>query len=880
MGVVYRARDTKLNRDVAIKVLPDLVASDAERLARFTREAQTLAALNHPNIAHIHGLEESGGVHALVMELIAGEDLSQRIVRGAIPLDEALPIAKQIAEALEAAHEQGIIHRDLKPANIKVRPDGTVKVLDFGLAKAMEPTGASSATAMNSPTMSMHATKAGIILGTAAYMSPEQARGKAVDKRTDIWAFGCVLFEMLAGRRAFEGEGVSEMLAAVLMKDPDWARLPATTPPVVRTVLRSCLQKDRKQRLRDIGDVSLALQGAFETATPPAVAATPAGWRRTIGGGAALLVAVIATAAAVWVAMRPGPPTVIRTEVTTSGATALLINGYNRDLAITPDGSRIVYRGQAQLLVRQLDRLEPTVLSGLGSPRGVFVSPDGQWVGFFDGNTFLKKVAIGGGPPATLCTVDGNGSRGATWGPDGTIIYATSLAFTGLQQVSSNGGNPTVLTKPDPAHGEGDHLWPEFLPDGRSVLFTIAPATEGIENAQIAVLDRRAGTYKVLLRGGSHAHYVPSGHLVYGAGGTLRAVPFNLARLEVTGPPVAVIDQVVTTPVGTVDMAVAANGTMVYVPGGTAGAAGSLVWVDRASHEEPLLAPVHAYTYPRISPDGRRVAIDIRDQERDIWIWDLTRRTLTRRTFDPAEDTYPLWSPDSRRLIFMSSRSGVSNLFSQLADGTGVVEQLTDSVNVQYPFVVTADGTQMVIGEATPKMGRDIMLMSLRPPRLARPLIQTTVNERNAELAPDGRWLAYRIRRIGPHGSLRASLPTGRGRPVAGLDRRRADAALVSRRPGAFLSVAGQLGDGRAGRAGALVAEHHPDTDPHTAVLRGGCRQCADVRHRAGRPFPPDQTRRRQHAAESGGGPELVRGPEAPGAAQIRGACRSRYVSS
>jgi hypothetical protein len=746
MGEVYRARDTRLKRDVALKVLPAPFAHDPDRMARFQREAELLATVNHPNIAAVHGLEKAEGLTAIVLELVEGETLADLIGRGPIPVNDTLAIARQIADALEAAHEKGIIHRDLKPANVAFTDAGTVKVLDFGLAKAIDHAPASG-DAFHSPTMTSPAmTGMGVILGTAAYMSPEQAKGRAADKRCDIWAFGCVLYEMLAGRRPFEGEAVSEMLAAVLMKDPDWALLPSSTPPVVRSVLRSCLQKDRKQRVHDIGDVSLALQGAFETAAPPAaqraVDAESARWRRAMGLGAAMLVAAGVAGGAVWLLMRPAQPNVVRTEVTTSSATALLINGFNRDLAITPDGSRIVYRGQAQLLVRSLDRLEPTALGGLGLPRGVFTSPDGQWVGFFDGNTVMKKVVITGGSPVTIAAVDGNGSRGAAWGPNETIIYATNASGTGLQRVSAAGGDPIVLTRPDTARDEGDHLWPEFLPDGRHVLFTIAPPTGGIENAQIAVLDLRAGTYKSLLRGGSHAHYVPTGHLVYGASGTLRAVGFNLDRLEVIGTPVSVLDQVVTTSAGAADMAVAANGTMVYVPGGNAAAAGSLVWVDRAGREEAINAPVRPYTYPRISPDGTRVAVDIRDQERDVWIWDLARQTLTRLTFGPADELFPMWSRDNQRVIFASNRSGVENLFWQPADGTGSVERLTESANPQRPSGTTVDGTQIAFGELTSK-GSDLMLLPLRPPRVAQPLLRTTSNERNAEIAPDGRWLAY-----------------------------------------------------------------------------------------------------------------------------------------
>ena len=784
MGEVYRARDTKLGRDVAIKVLAESVVADPDRVARFQREAQVLAALNHPHIASIYGLEETAGGQFLVMELVEGGTLADRLAHvgrvprsgpAGLPIDEALAIARQVADALQAAHEKGIIHRDLKPANIALTTEGQVKVLDFGLAKALGPAdGASDNLALTqSPTLSLAATQAGVILGTAAYMAPEQARGKPADKRCDIWAFGCVLYEMLAGKRPFEGEDISETLAFVLTKEPDWSALPDGVPPAVRTLLRRCMERNRLQRVADVSTALFVLDEATTlvaaTGGPAVDGPAEAGhyvrgderplWRRALPPtGAALAIAAL-VGGAVWFAMRPAPPRVLRTEVTTTGATALSMGGPDRDLAITPDGSRIVYRGANQLLVRALDKLEPDVLSGLGAPRGVFVSPDGQWIGFFDGTTSLKKVAITGGPPVTVASIDGASPRGATWGADGTIVYATNAPATGLQRVSAAGGDPTVLTTPDRERGEADHLWPEFLPGGQAVLFTVTAATGGLDNAQIAVLDLASGTSKVLVRGGHHAHYVPTGHLVYGAGGTLRAVAFDLGRLEVVGTPVPVLEQVVTTASGGVDVAVAANGTLVYVPGrGAAGVQRSLVWVDRMGREEPLVAPVRAYLYPRLSPDGTRVALDIRDQEKDIWIWDLARDTLTRVTFDPALDQYPVWSPDSRRLVFTSARAGVSNLFWQAADGTGVVERLTEAPNTQFAYAMTPDGSRVIFREDGPQQP-DLMLLPLQPPRRPqlpsqgfgepRPLVQTMFGERNAELAPDGRWLAYQSNESG-----------------------------------------------------------------------------------------------------------------------------------
>ena len=444
MGQVYRARDAKLGRDVAIKVVLDHFTDDPERVARFHREARLLAALNHPHIATIHGLEESAGTHFLVMELVEGDTLADLLVRGAgpsgpggLPLEEALTIARQIADALQAAHEKGIIHRDLKPANVALTADGQVKVLDFGLAKALDPTAGSStlespAMLTHSPTLSLGATSAGVILGTAAYMAPEQARGKVADKRSDIWAFGCVLYEMLTGRRPFDGEDMSDTMANILKVDPDWTALPATVPPAIRALLRRCLEKDRRKRVADIAAALFAIDEAVNLTaaeTPvqagPTILARPQ-WRRVAMLAAGALAIAIASATAVWFTTRPTPPRVSRTTIATSGATALSINGNDRNIAVTPDGLRVVYRGNGQILVRALDQLEPTALGGLGNPHGLFVSPDSQWVGYFEGNGLLKKVAITGGPSVTVATGVGGAQRGATWGDDGTIIRSNA----------------------------------------------------------------------------------------------------------------------------------------------------------------------------------------------------------------------------------------------------------------------------------------------------------------------------------------------------------------------------------------------------------------------------------------------------------------------
>jgi eukaryotic-like serine/threonine-protein kinase len=781
MGEVYRARDTKLNRDVALKILPDAFASDPDRLARFTREAHTLASLNHPNIAHIHGLEESSGVRALVMELVEGEDLSQRIARGPIPLDEALPIAKQIAEALEAAHEAGVIHRDLKPANITLRADGTVKVLDFGLAKAMEPAGTASVGVSQSPTITTPAmTQAGMILGTAAYMAPEQAKGREADKRSDIWAFGCVLYEMLTGRRPFDGEDVSDTLANVLKIDPDWTALPSEIPSPIRILLQSCLTKDRRRRLADISIALFVLEKGPNLVAPGVtvpvapVVRRPLWWRVAALTGVVLAVAA-ATRAAVWFSTRPAAPPVVRTVVTTSAAAALVLQGSDRDVAITPDGSRIVYRGNNQLLVRALDHLEPTVLGGLGAPQGVFTSPDGQWVGFFDGVQLLKKVAITGGPPVTIGSVDGGGPRGATWGPDGTIVYGTNAPATGLQRMSAEGGEHTVLTKPDRERGEGDHTWPEFLPGGQAVLFTITAGTGGIDpglGSQVALLDLRTGTSKVLIRGGSHAHFVPTGHLVYGVNGTLRAVAFDLGRLEVAGTAAPVLDGVMTTTVGATDIGVATNGSLVYVPGG-AGAGGqqTVVSVDRQGRASPLAGlPIDSYRDVRVSPDGKRLALATLG---DIWIYDLARAGVSRLTTDPARDASPLWTLNGERIIFTSSRRGYRELFWRPADGTGNDEPLLARAKDLLDLRVdgwSPDGSQLLFSEVSSSVESAIGQTTIERPSDAKLLVKGE----NSAVSPDGRWIAYQSYRAGnsseiyveryPELGNRQQISTGGGR--------------------------------------------------------------------------------------------------------------------
>ena len=752
MGEVYRARDTKLNREVALKVLPFAVAHDSDRLRRFEREAKIVASLNHPNIAIIHGLEQAGDVHALVMELVEGEDLSQRLAHGAMPLQDALPIAKQICEALETAHEHGIIHRDLKPANIKVTDDGTVKVLDFGLAKAMEPAEAPSDASL-SPTITRPVTtQAGIILGTAAYMSPEQAQGKPADKRADIWGLGCLLYEMLTSRRAFEGEGVAETLASIITREPNWNALPADVPAAIRTLIQRCLAKDRRQRVSDVSTALYVIDEAASFASRSDAALSGIRgrslWRRVaVSIGMALFGAVVA-GTFVWLAVRRQPSHVSRFTITLPNAAALTAEPGGRSLVIAPDGLRLFYVGSnsTRVFVRSVDSFDATQIFRGTTLRGLFVSPDGQWVGFSELNNVLKKVSATGGPPTIIASLDGP-DRGATWAPDETIIFATANTTTGLQRVRA-GGTPIVLTKPDRARGEEDHFWPEMLPGGQAVLFTITAQNGDIDAAQVAALELTTMTQRVVVRGGSHAHYV-GGYLVYAAKGGLRAIAFDPSRLETSGLSTAVVPQIRMFLAGGAQATFASNGTAMYLTGGGL-AQRELEWIDRRGQETPLALPPGLYDYPRIAPDGSRLAVVIRPAgsgSTSLWLSDLVHPSL-RPFVVKAGAIYPVWTPDGHRLIFSSNLEGQRNLYWQAADGSGTAERLTKSSNLQDATGVSPDGTRLVFTETT-STGADVMEMQLDGTHRVKPLVQTNFNERNAVISPNGRWLAYEANDFG-----------------------------------------------------------------------------------------------------------------------------------
>jgi eukaryotic-like serine/threonine-protein kinase len=749
MGEVYQAHDTKLGRDIAIKVLPEAFAHDADRLVRFQREAKMLAALNHPNIATIHGLEQSGGTSYLVMELVSGETLADRVKRDAkIPVEEALTIAKQIAEALEAAHEKGIIHRDLKPANVKLTPEGKVKVLDFGLAKAFAGDAASDDLS-NSPTLSAAATMQGVILGTAVYMSPEQARGKACDKRTDIWAFGCVLYELLTGRQAFHGETTTEILAAVLRGEPDWGALPEPTPSTIRALLRRCLQKDVNKRARDAGDARIEIDEAL-AAPVTAELSTAALTKgiRTFGRGevilsvGALVLVAVVTGLAVWnLKPSPAPQPVTRTVINLPPGQQLAGLDSGPAVALSPDGTQLAYvarqGGTQQIYLRALDSLEAKPISDTEGAINPFFSPDGKWVGFFAGGT-LKKVSVSGG--AALALGDAANPRGASWGSHGMIAFEVQNS-TVLQQVPDAGGTPQPLTHFQ--KGEVSHRWPEFLPDGKAVLFSAGPNALIFTNAQAAVQSLGTGEHRNLVQGGMNPRYSPSGHLVYAQGGSLMAVPFDPQRLAVTGTAVPVVEGVLESAVtGAAQYGISATGSLVYVPGGVQATQLRLMWVSRNGAEQPLAAPVRAYQFPRLSPDGRRVAVSIGEQEVQVWLYDLSRETLTRLTFEGNTNTGPSWTPDGKRIAFGSSKEGPFNIFWQLADGSGGLERLTTSEFTHAPMSWSPDGQLLAFIEVNPTTQRDIWVLRMGD-RKAQPFLRTRFDETSARFSPDGHWLAY-----------------------------------------------------------------------------------------------------------------------------------------
>jgi serine/threonine protein kinase/Tol biopolymer transport system component len=764
MGEVYEARDSTLNRRVAIKVLPYPFADDPERLARFRREAQLLAALNHPNIAHIHGFEEFAGVATLVMEFVDGPTLAGRIAHGAMPLHEVLPIAKQIADALDAAHQQGIIHRDLKPANIKVREDDTVKVLDFGLAKALDLTTPSAIPQAPSPSH----TRPGVVLGTPAYMAPEQALGKAGDKRVDIWSFGCVLYEMLTARRAFAGNEIADTLSLVIGKDPDWTSLPPNTPAPIRRVLRQCLHKDRNRRLADIADARLDIEEALSPSAGssagvvPDRVANPTTWLRVVPW---IVAAACATALAVVLISGspsrktpvPGPLR-LNADLGAGGA-AVVAFSTGASLALSPDGAKVAFvaykpsDGIPRLYVRPLERLEAVLLPETDGADGPFFSPDGQWIAFFSSGK-LKKISVTGGAAITLC--DASNGRGGTWGEDGIIAFSPDRQ-SGLWGVSSSGGSPQPLTTLDV--GEVTERWPQFLPGGKAVLYSsLSPVGDfDFDKGNLVVQKLPTGVRKVVERGAYYGRYVPSGHLVYLRNGTLFAAAFDPERLELTGPPLPVVDSVTTNTTGGAGLfALSSSGAIVYVRGGSAGSDDRPIdWIDRSGKSSVLRsAPSHWGTL-RFAPDGRRLAIDVLDGKQwDIWVDDWARGAMTRLTTSTTHSLTPVWTPDGRRIVFASQRGEKAinttfNLYWQRADGTGDAQRLTTSANLQLPVSWHPNGRVLAFEEQSPSHF-DVMLLTMDgdeasgwKPGKPTVFVSSAFDQRAPAFSPDGRWLAF-----------------------------------------------------------------------------------------------------------------------------------------
>jgi serine/threonine protein kinase len=755
MGEVYRARDGKLNRDVAIKVLRSDVVGDRERLARFEREARVLAALNHPNIANVIGLEDAGGTPALVMELVDGPTLALRIDEGPLPLEEAFEIARQIAEALEAAHDRGIVHRDLKPANVKVRPDGIVKVLDFGLAKALDPFDPQGVSDQaNSPTITSPAmTMRGVILGTAAYMSPEQAKGRPVDRRADLWGCGCVLYEMLTGRRAFEGEDTTETIAAVVTKEPDWTALPPATPASIRRLLQRLLAKNPKQRLDSAVAVRLELADAAPPEPRDPDGASPARPSRRSMAVTAATVGVLTAAAAslaTWSAVaRPAstPSPVTRFEITLPATHPLAISFNARDIALSPDGTHLAYTAglQSQLVVRALDQLESVPLQGITGARAPFFSPDGRWIGYFDQGGEMRRVAVDGGRPTTMAKVDGT-SRGASWDSDDVIVFATSNS-RGLMTVPASGGEPSRLTAV--AADELDHYYPAVLPQDRGVLYTRRPA-DGPPSVMLRDPD---GVSHLLLRDASQAEFVDGGFLVYASAETMWGTRFSPEARQVTGAPFRLFEDAV----GLAQTAIAANaavsarGTIAYARPPRV-AERSLAWMGRTGVETAIPVTIRTYHSPRLSRDGRQLAVVIEDGDNwDLWTWDLTgaaAQTLRRLTFEPLTDAYPVWAAGGG-ILHGSMRGQWQDIYRRRPDRSGLEERLTTGPSNKRPLAVSPDGRTLVFEENSIDAAWNLMRLVLDGASSPEPLLRSRYDERNADLSPDGRWIAYESNETG-----------------------------------------------------------------------------------------------------------------------------------
>jgi len=745
MGEVYRATDTKLGRDVAIKTLPSSLANDPDRLARFEREAKVLATLNHAHIGAIYGLDEHAGTQFIAMELVEGQTLEERLKEGRLPVDTALHIALQVTEALEAAHDKGVVHRDLKPANIMLTPDGVVKVLDFGLAKAFlgDPNDASPA---HSPALSLAMTQQGLILGTAGYMSPEQASGQATDQRADIWAFGVVLYEMLSGLPLFSGESVPHILADVLRSEPDWSRLPKNVPARIRLILKRCLAKKVRERYHSIADVRIEIEQALRDPGDSAVegsTGTAQPLRRQALSVAATAAATLLVAGLLawqlWPADVPQP--VNRFDYTLPDGQQFAGTGRPL-LTVSPNGRQFVYNTNNGLYLRMLSELDAVLMPATEQTRNSPIfSPDGSAVAYYDVQARLMRIAVSGGAPVTIAG-DIENPFGLSWEKDGTILIGQ---LDGIYRVPASGGTPQLVIPID----DGLPFGPRLLPDGDRVLFSVTKAT-GWNGAEIVAQSIRTGERKVIWEGGSDARYLPTGHLVYALDDGLFGVAFDAASLTASGGAVPLVQGVMrasSTQTGTANYGVSDDGTLVYVSGTVDPEQRTLVWVARNGEETPITMPRRSYTYARLSPDDTKVALDVRDEENDIWIWDLVRETLTRLTFDPGLDQSPVWSPDDQQIVFSSTRGNTRpSLYRKAADGTGVDELLVENdatIFAATSFLPDGSGLMAYAGPGGATGNDEMMLIELDGEPHMSAVLESAYAENNPSVSPDGRWLAY-----------------------------------------------------------------------------------------------------------------------------------------
>jgi serine/threonine-protein kinase len=741
MGRVFRALDPALGREVAIKALADAFRDDAASLRRFECEARLLATLNHPGIATIYGFEVLEGAPYLILELVEGETVTARLLRGSIPVEETVSLAVQIAEALEEAHRKGVVHRDLKPSNVMLTAAGRVKVLDFGLAKSV-------ATREGGPIDQAH-TVTGVILGTAPYMSPEQVRGEPVDVRSDVWAFGCLLYEMLAGRRAFAGNSVPEILAVVLRDEPDWSRLPDETPDLVRRLLQRCLRKDPHDRLQDIGDARLELA---ELQAPGRatlrwrarhVLRARAGWwlALSVGAGAAILAGSTLT--------RPHatPQHTLRLSVDLPQPLTLT-KDFAAPFALSPDGRSLVLVASdgstSRLYVRSLDDLSFRVLAGTEGARQPSFAPDGRAVAFF-ADRKLKRISLQGGSVESLAEIGGN-PRGVSWGSKGWIVLAPSQT-SGLVRVRESGGAPEAVTRLDESRGEASHRWPEVLPGGAWVVFTVAGQDESFDDARIELVSLETGERRLVLKGGTHSHYLPSGHLLYARRGQLYATRFDLERREASGTPEVVIEGIrYDARNGGANLAVAATGALLFLPGVPSSPESTLGWIDAAGTIKRLVDQPRVFRSPRLSPDGSRIAVVIGpDAESDLWTVDADA-TLTRASFGLSPQR-PVWRPDGKGITVGAKKDGRWQLLDVALDGSGQTKLLYESAQRLYPCAWLPDGRRLIFQEHTAATGWDLWALELdvsgQASSTPRPIAVTPFQEANAAISPDGRWLAY-----------------------------------------------------------------------------------------------------------------------------------------